>query len=173
MKKITTLFLGLILTIYVLGSNNNINIDNSNLDSSIEILEEKNSIGISNPFQQCKTLKEAEKIAGFKIKVPQNIKKYKNTYIFAIKNDLIQLDYTSKKNEITIRKAIGKSDISGDYREFSQIKMIKLKNVEITLKGNKDLINVAIWEKNNFSFSISSSLGLTYNEIKKIIQSLE
>ena len=167
MKKLITLFLSLILTIYVLGSDNDINIESSNLNSSIE------SLGAPNPFQQCKTIKEAEKIAGFKIKIPQNIKNYKNTYIFAIKNDLIQLDYTSKKNEITIRKAIGKSDISGDYREFSQIKMIKLKNVEITLKGNENLINVAIWEKNNFSFSISSSLGLTYNEIKKIIQSLE
>ena len=111
-------------------------------------------VGEPNPITSYKTLKEAAKTAGFSFHIPV-MKTYKRTSIQLIDKTIFEVIYKNKKsNEMTFRKAKGKDDISGDYREYTAVKTQKVKNKKVKfVMENKKVLN-ATWYNKGYSYAI-------------------
>lgn len=120
------------------------------------------------------SLSEAEKIASFPISVPQSAGGQTVGKIGVIEDTLISVYYGDEENAaVIIVKGKGSDDISGDYNEYAEQQVFNYENLEITVEGNDGLINKAIWTKEQFSFAILTSDGLSLNEIKEIIKEIK
>ncbi len=120
------------------------------------------------------SLSEAEKIASFPIIVPQSAAGQTIGKIGVIEDTLISVYYGDEENAaVIIVKGKGSDDISGDYNEYAEQQVFNYENLEITAEGNDGLINKAIWTKEQFSFAILTSDGLSLNEIKEIIKEIK
>lgn len=134
---------------------------------------------IPNPFLDCKTLKDAEKIAGFKVTPPDKIPEgYTEDVIQAIKGDLVQIIYKNGENEITFRQAKkGKEieDISGDYNEYDEKNTIMIGDLEVVIKGNGGKVSNALWTNGEFIFSITvtpGEIGIDKTDMIHMIESI-
>jgi len=115
---------------------------------------------IQNPFVDCKTLDEAETLAGFDIALPAKMPEgYTMSAIRAIKDTMIEIIYTNGDNEIRIRKGTGSEDISGDYSDYSETETVTLGDLQVTMKGNDEKVNVATWADGGHVFSVTINPG--------------
>lgn len=133
---------------------------------------------IADPFVEYDTIEEAEEAVGFDITVPDSIDGYSKRIIRVDSQDqLIEVIYQNEQNEdqeIRIRKAVGTDEISGDYNEYSQSRTLAIDNLEVTVKGDNDLITVATWAQDPYVYSIGnySDSGFTEGELVKLIQEI-
>ncbi len=124
----------------------------------IEPVEE--NVQIPSPFNECDTIEEAEKIAGFDIVIPEKVPEgFSDKNISAIQDEMIDITYVNGEDQLRIRKGKGIDDVSGDYTEYDKTSTVEVNNQSITLKGNGDKINVAIWNDGEFSYSITVNIG--------------
>ena len=132
---------------------------------------------IPNPFLDCKTLKDAEKIAGFKVTAPDKIPEgYTESAIQAIKGDLVQIIYKNGEDEITFRQAKkGKEmeDISGDYNVYDEKNTIMIGDLEVIIKGNGGKVSNALWTNGDYIFSITVTPGETGIDKTDMIHMIE
>lgn len=126
--------------------------------------------GMENPFIDCTTLKEAERIAGFSMDAPKKIKGYGKRNISAVKNSLIQIIYGSGRKALYIRKAAGDSDISGDYNKYKEQESVKVKGLQITLRGAKGDVNTSVWTNGDDSYSVFTRTAISRKRMIKIIK---
>lgn len=118
------------------------------------------SVQIPNPFVDCETLEKAEQLAGFEISLPEKMPEgFTQNAIFAIENNLIEIDYINGEDEIYIRKAKGNEDVSGDYNEYKEKNTIQVGELNITIKGNDGMINVATWNDGDYAYAIGANNG--------------
>lgn len=120
-----------------------------------------------------KTIEEAEKAVNFKIS-PLKVfpKGYNMNNINVISNEIIQIEYSIGEKDISFRSGKEVENISGDYNEYKINKSIKVNDVNINLKGNKDkIVNLATWEKDSISYSISSTSGIDEETMLNMINS--
>ncbi len=129
---------------------------------------------IANPFVECASIEKGMELSGVTIKkLPTLLEHYSLSSVYAMQNKLIELRFTNENSKITIRKSKGIEDNSGDYSIYPQKNAIVLQDLQITTKGNKDLIHTAIWHQGNYSFSITTTLtALTQDELIQIINTL-
>ncbi|MCR5736009.1 MAG: hypothetical protein K6G22_15525 [Lachnospiraceae bacterium] len=136
---------------------------------------EKNT-NIANPWIDCATIEDAEKIAGYDIMVPDRIEGYPDTFIQAVKKEMIQVFYyDAKENEdersrVLIRKGVGNEDISGDYNEYSQIESAEMHGINVDLRGNDNLIYNATWYQGGYAYAILSDEGLSRDLIEFFVE---
>lgn len=151
---------------------------------------------IPNPFVET-TREEAERLSGLSFTVPETVEGYNSCIFMAIENELIQAYYTKENvqpadsgdgqgtdqsdndtidpstvqdtDELLIRKAAGSDDISGDYNNYEQISFATVNDVEVTMKGNNDLVSVAIWTDNGYTFAVDTNNPITIDQMKEII----
>jgi len=121
-----------------------------------------NSAQIPNPFVECSTLEDAQKLAGFSMTVPGKMPEgYSESAIRVIENKMFEVIYTNGDLEIRIRKGTGNEDISGDYSEYSEMNTISIGKVQVTMKGNDGKVNVAAWSDGEYTFAITVNPGGT------------
>lgn len=77
------------------------------------------------------------------------------------------------ENSLVFRMSAGSEDISGDYNNYSDVKSLMLGGDAITLKGNFDQYNLAVWKSDGYSFSVSISTGIPEEEMLKVVQSVQ
>jgi len=119
---------------------------------------------IPNPFIDCVTMEEAQKLAGFNMTIPDAMPEgYSRTAIRSVKNKEIEIIYLNGDSEIRIRKAIGSAvgieDISGDYTAYKEEKKIEIGNVNVTMKGDSGKVNASTWSDGGYVFAITSNCG--------------
>lgn len=90
------------------------------------------------------------------------------TYI-AYWNELAQIIYTGEGQTAVFRKSIGNDDNSGDFNTYQTVEKLSVDEVTVTLKGNNDIFTLAVWSKNDFSYSLQISSGLTLEEWETLI----
>ena len=129
-----------------------------------------NGSQIPNPYITCKTMAKAEKLAGFKMKAPVKVEGYTDRTIQAVKKDMIQVSWTKGDNQLLIRKAKGKSDISGDYNVYANKLTVKVGKAKVTLKGNGTTYNVATWVVRKHAFAIDADEGLTQEAMTALVK---
>jgi predicted small lipoprotein YifL len=132
---------------------------------------------MANPWQDCNTLEDAAKVAGFEIAVPDRIEGYPQIVITAMEKKMIQVYYGNgsfdydKAQDVTIRKGIGNEDISGDYNEYSKKITQTMHGVDVTLKGNTDgVFNNASWYQGGYAYSILATEGLSAQQIENMVE---
>lgn len=164
MKKLIIILLGAIMlfTLAACGSNAS---GNSGKSQNNEQTNEQNngqSVGgstaqIPNPFVDCKTLDDAQKIAGFDMAVPEKMPEgYSQSAIRAIKDTMIEIIYVNGDDEIRIRKGAGSEDISGDYNNYAESDTATVDNKQITMKGDNGKVNVATWVDGAYTYAITT-----------------
>lgn len=142
------------------------------------------AVSLANPFTDCAAMADAEAAAGFTFTVPESLfTEYTDLTYRAIKDTMIEVIYRDNDGvkgpgvtpeEIRIRKAAGSGDISGDYTEYSYIEHVPVWDLTLTLKGSQqDMANVAVWEKNGYSYSITSSKAIDRYVMAKLLQMIE
>lgn len=70
------------------------------------------------------------------------------------------------------RKAKETNDISGDYNEYAETDVMDIDGVEVALKGNDGLYNLAIWQNGDYSYSLYIDKGVDYNTFAGIIKNI-
>lgn len=130
--------------------------------------------GISSPIEEFKTIKEAQNVLDFNVTFPKEIpSQYDIEYISTISKELFQICYTDGKDELLYRMGQGVNNISGDYNNYKNNNIVEIDDKKIKLSGNDDFIKLATWNVNDMSYSISSSNGISKDEMINIIKSVK
>ena len=129
---------------------------------------------VVSPMQTVDTLAEAESTTGFGLEVPESIKDTDLSEITVIAGDTIQADY-AKNDEvfISIRKAKGNEDISGDYNTYDRVETIDVNGNDVTIKGTGDTCYLATWTDNGYSYSFSAFNGMSKDDIVCLIEKIK
>jgi len=130
-----------------------------------------NTTQLANPFITCDTLAEAEEIAGFTMSVPDSLADFDQNMIQAVDKSMIQIFYGNDR-QILVRKGTGTDDISGVYTEYSVNKSFDVSGSTVTLKGDGDIINLAVWTRDGYSYSVYAESGLSESEMILIVESV-
>ncbi len=120
---------------------------------------EEAEIDMINPFIDCRTLEEAEEIAGFEFNVPDDLEPDLEAQYRALEGKLIEVIYFDRGEEIyRIRKGT-ESDVSGDYNDYSVSVCVDASTWAGELKGYKEgLTNCAVWTGDDgFGYSLTTA----------------
>lgn len=127
---------------------------------SLAACTSKNATGgnaeIPNPFMDCATLADAAKLTGFDITVPDSIEGYDTRVIQVMDNKMIQIIYAKGENSLLIRKAAGSDDISGDYSQYTEINAAALGSLQVTMRGENEMVSVAIWTDGGYTYAVNA-----------------
>lgn len=124
-------------------------------DSGTISIQTTPSTQLPNPFVSCTTLAEAEEQAGFSLTLPADCH---ISSLSVVPHTMIQ---ANRADGLTIRKAVGNEDISGDYHPYSHSETVSVSGKSITLKGNGQLVMVALWTADGYTYAIQSETGLS------------
>ena len=145
--------------------------DEEKAASEEQTSEEQASTGIANPFVDCASASEAANIAGFGVTFPEAVPGYSERVYQAVEGKMIQCFYRQGDKSVLIRKAKGTEDISGDYNEYSKTTTATVRDMEVTEKGKDDLVYVATWNRDGFSYAIDADEGLPAEVIEGLVGS--
>ena len=81
--------------------------------------------------------------------------------------------YHSGEEEVRIRKAPGSEDISGDHNEYAESADETVDDLRVTMRGEGGLVRAAFWTDGDFSFSITSSQGLSREDAAALVRSVQ
>jgi hypothetical protein len=137
---------------------------------------QSDKVAVCNPIVQVKDISELKKAVTFQLLVPSELPAgYEIESISVITGSMAQIIYNNKDSEddkIVYRTSSGTEDISGDYNTYETVDAIKVKAAEVTLKGSKTLVNLAIWSQDGCTFSLSFSIGVNKEAVISIVNSL-
>ena len=132
------------------------------------------STGMANPWVEDSIMEEACNAAGFSFNVPETVGSYVGLHFSVMNNELIQVVYGEPDKGVTIRKAEGSEDISGDYTTYSEEKEVDVNGTTVKMSGNDGTVSLAIWEKDGYSYSANvideENPGLSQSAMEEIVQ---
>lgn len=136
--------------------------------------ETENLIGMPNPFTDNETLEEAEKNAGFSIEVPEQIRGIAAASFRNLGQELVEVIYYDGDQEIArIRKGTALDDISGVYTDYKDIRNEQIDGRQVTLKGHDGQYELAIWQQDGFTYSLSMEPGGSEAVFVEMIRSIQ
>lgn len=128
---------------------------------------------LSNPWQECSSLEEAGKLAGFSFTAPEAVDGFAERYIAAIENDIAQVIFRNgDENTLSFRKGMGQTDISGDYRVYEKEENRTVDGETVTVKENDGLAYTVIWTRDGYAYAVSSTTGMDAEQVDHWVQSL-
>lgn len=185
-KKLLAGIIAGVMTLSMAGSVSAAVIDGGDMQNPYEIeydrygnatmtsYDEENMV---NPVVEYKTVKEAARKAGFILKITSGIKGYKQTEVSLIDKKIFQICYRQKKgknrNEITIRKAKGKGDISGDYNTWAMTATASVNGKKVKMKGNKKAVSVATWRSGRYTYSVTFSRPVRLKTMTSLVKKIK
>lgn len=124
-------------------------------DTGVISIQTDTSAQIPNPFVDCDTLAQAEDLAGFSLTLPADVK---TDGISVLSGNMIQV---LCEDGLSIHKALGDEDISGDYNSYPQVETVTVEGHAVTLKGTGDQVTVAVWTADGYTYAVHSETGLS------------
>ncbi len=85
--------------------------------------------------------------------------------------ELAEITYTGDDQTMTYRKSIGTENNSGDYDTYDVVTDIELQGVTFELKGSGELIFLAVWNTNGYSYSLSFADGIDEVALTGLLES--
>lgn len=122
-------------------------------DSDAEA-ETNASLGLANPWSDYATAELAFDAAGFELTFTDTNGIYTATNYRAMAGEMLEFIYTDGQKELTIRKAPGSEDISGDYTDYSEVGTETVGDITVTVKGQNGSVKVCIWTDGDYSYSL-------------------
>lgn len=150
------------------------NVIDKNETNDMNKKEDSQGVLVGSYIKEYKTLEEAESAVKFNINTIKSMPKGFNIdNLTVISNEIIEITYKNKEQDVINFRAGKEIDnISGDYSIYEVEKTLKINGVNVNLKGNKEKIfNLATWEKDNISYSISLINGNNEDDILNMIKS--
>lgn len=132
--------------------------------------EDGNSSQIPNPLTAHDSLAELAKAVGFDIKAPTVPTDYQADAYIDISGELAEVFYVKGDDTLVYRVSRGEGDNSGDYNTYSGKKTVDVNGVSVELRGN-DKVNVAVWSKGGFAYSVSTKQGIGETEVAAAVSS--
>lgn len=134
----------------------------------------ESNVEIPNPFADCETLDEAIHITGFDMAVPEAMEGYDQPTIQVMSGTMIQAIYRNDADEsVSIRKAPGSDDISGDYNEYAQNDTVSVGKREVSMKGEQDLVYLATWTNSGYTYAVSASSGRSESAMAELVAEIQ
>ena len=137
-----------------------------------EVASSSENVQIPNPWVDCDTIEDAEKLAGFAFELPEAPDGYTLDHISAVKDDIIQVIYKNGEEELCFRKAAGVDDASGDYNKYDTTATAAVSGCDVTLKANGEEYHLAVWKSGEDAYSISSSEAQTEETMRALAESV-
>ncbi len=81
-------------------------------------------------------------------------------------NGIAEIVYSNGEEVLSYRASKGDEDNSGDYNEYGKTYQKDIGGTVYTLKGDGDLIYCALYRQDDYSYSITSTVGLTVKQIE-------
>lgn len=131
------------------------------------------SVAMANPWEEYKTLEEAEETVGFEITLPEAWTDAADA-VYRVCAGLNEIEVQINDGSDLVRKAKDDGDISGDYNEYASEEEVTVGDVTATFKGDdKDSVSLAVWTSGDYSYSISLSDAVSADEMQKLVESLK
>ncbi len=128
--------------------------------------------GMPNPFTDHSSLRQAEKAAGYKIKLPQSICG-SDRRVYRTSADMLEVIYYKDDTEVArVRKAAGCHDISGDYNSYSQVERQSTATGFVELKGNDGKYTLANRVENCYSYAVSTA-ACSREELQQLLKQIK
>ena len=137
--------------------------------------EDGENVQIPNPWQECTSLEEAGKLAGFSFTAPESVDGYTERYIAAIENEIAQVIFSNgdeDESRLHFRKGVGGDDISGDYNTYDVTEEQTIDGHTVLCKGNDGLIYTATWTDGEYSYAVMCDAGMSVEQLTVWVQSL-
>lgn len=100
--------------------------------------------------------KELAKDVGFEVEDLTGLPFEPETAAYrSIGTDLAEIEYTLGTQGACYRKSPRTEDNSGNYNEFSDCETVNIGAYEVTLKGNDEGYELAIWTDGAYAYSLS------------------
>lgn len=113
------------------------------------------TLGVANPWGDYATAELAYDAAGFELTFTDTNGIYTATNYRAMAGEMLEFIYTDGQKELTVRKAPGADDISGDYTDYSEVGTETVGDITVTLEGQNGSVKVCTWTDGDYSYSIS------------------
>ena len=137
--------------------------------------DESENVQIPNPWQECTSLEEAGKLAGFSFTAPETVDGYTECYIAAIEGDIAQVIFSNGDEDdstLYFRKGLGGDDISGDSNTYTTIEEQTVDGHTVLCKGNDGLIYTATWTDGEYSYAVMCDAGMSVGQLTAWVETL-
>lgn len=136
---------------------------------------------VGNGIESCASAKELSQKLGFEISDIEELPfSVQTSEYFSYWGDLAEIDYEGidaegESQSLCYRKAPGTEDISGDYEVYEMEKNAEVENrtgtgkITVTLKGGQDGYLLAVWNMDGYSYAVSTTKGLTEEEMLLLV----
>ena len=130
------------------------------------------SVAMANPWEDFKTLEEAQEKVGFEISLPEDWAK--KDAVYRVCEGLNAIEVRFDEGDEVIRKAKDDGDISGDYNEYASEETMTIGEAQVTFKGtSEDEVNLAVWVSGDYSYSLSSTYAVSADQMKNIVEAVK
>ena len=119
-----------------------------------------------NGLQTYENMDEAAKNASFHMEYPDRLCGFPVTG-FRSNSSMIEARYG---DDGFIRKTLGVADNSGNKTEYHESTEQSVNGLTVTLKGNDGLVFLAVWNDNNFAYTVSVTNGVNADEMTEYIE---
>ena len=128
---------------------------------------------IPDPFKNVLNLDEAIKLAGFNFVAPETIGDFICALFEVIEGEMIQLKYVNDGGSvITVRKARGNDDVSGDYVHYPLSETLDFEGRKVTVKGDEKKVHVVTFTESEFTYAVQSDDGFDRKLLKTLLKNL-
>ena len=137
--------------------------------------EDGENIQIPDPWQECTSLEEAGKLAGFSFTAPETVDGYTERYIAAIEGDIAQVIFSNGDEDdstLYFRKGLGGDDISGDYNTYDVTEEQTIDGHTVLCKVNDGLIYTATWTDGEYSYAVMCDAGMSAEQLSVWVEAL-
>ena len=135
----------------------------------IAVVVIKNNTPATGKTQSYSSMEEAEKAAPFNMDYSDRLCGYPATD-FEANSSTIEVHYADAG---FIRKTLGVIDNSGNNTEYSESSEQSINGLTVNCKGNDGLVYLAVWNNNNFAYTISVNEGVSVDEMTEYIEATQ
>lgn len=122
--------------------------------------------------EEAASLSELSQMVGFTIREPALPFQAETVTYTAIGESLAQIQYLGAEETATYRVIKGSEDPSGDFTQYEDIQEVILHGISVQLKGTDSSYYLALWQDQNFSYSLHLSQGVGQDEWETILGDL-
>lgn len=132
------------------------------------------NVQIPAPWTDYDGVEEAEAGTGLDIIAPERVGDYEFDFVRVFDDGMLELFYTGADgSSVSIRKAEGSGDISGDYSEYAEIGTLDAAGTQVTVKGDGSGISLALWSADGYTYAIGAhDGGLTEAEVIEAVSAM-
>lgn len=128
------------------------------------------SVQIPNPIVEEEDLDKAAEKLGFSLTLPEG---FEVSAVRTINGELLDVTAAKEELSISVRKAKGSEDVSGDYNQYAEEKQVLLSEGDsivleeadsasnvvenekmVTLKGAEGKMSLAVWTDGEFAYAV-------------------